>query len=131
MPTLIDCPTCEGQGTSPTGNLECSVCHGVGKMVAESLGNRRPLTANERFAADVAAGRIQPGQALEMPQAPKKIRVLRMLEYVYDDAESMANDIAGWNLGAVSSKRTMAGRGSVKSAVFLPETIEMEHPSNG
>lgn len=50
---------------------------------------------------------------------PGKIRVLRVLEYTYDDAEKMADDIARWHVGAVGTVNH--NRMSIKSATFLPE----------
>ena len=49
----------------------------------------------------------------------KKIRVLRVLEYVYDTPERMADDLTRWHVPPTATVRH--GSMSIRSATFLPE----------
>jgi hypothetical protein len=59
----------------------------------------------------------------------KKIRVLRVLEYVYDDVEEMERDMSHWQLGATGT-RTNRG-GIVRSTVLPLEVLDHEDVPNG
>lgn len=56
------------------------------------------------------------------------IRVLRILEYTYPDAEVAISDMGRWGIGA-NQTFTSGGRGTtVRSATMLPESLEGEVP---
>lgn len=52
-----------------------------------------------------------------------KIRVLRVLEYVYSDVETMEKDMGRWGLAANGTHRAGANL-TIKSSVLPLETIE-------
>lgn len=50
----------------------------------------------------------------------RKIRVLRLMEYVYDDAERMVEDMSRWSVGSQEHYSRM----SVRSTTLPPEILE-------
>lgn len=59
-----------------------------------------------------------------------KIRILRVLEYEYDDADCMMSDIARWGVGANNVERH--GKVVIRSATMLPHPFDLAlHPKCG
>lgn len=46
------------------------------------------------------------------------IRILRLIEYVYQDEATMAKDMPRWTMGRVNPHMTM------RSAILLPEAVQ-------
>lgn len=59
-----------------------------------------------------------------------KVRVLRILEYTYSNAEHMITDMSHWQIGPHATKHVgNTGSLTIKSATMLPET--QENPDHG
>lgn len=51
-----------------------------------------------------------------------KIRVVRMLEYTYDDIEAMNYDMSRWTVNTPTV--LVRGKMTMKSSVMIPEPVE-------
>jgi hypothetical protein len=56
-----------------------------------------------------------------MKREKKMIRVLRLIEYVYPDAETMEEDMACWYVGPIGSKRIGIGKTKVIRSTVLTD----------